>query len=278
MCPQVRIAISIIAAAVLGAQHYGLGDDRVVAETYPREANADPDWWVSSGAYFVIEGCSGSTVRGRLPENDRFRLLYARSNPADTEDGFRPQNVFRLVTTGRWSSSVQTGYFRIAAVNAAESPNRNASNGVLFFAGYQDEDNLYYAGLRVDGHAVIKRKAGGAYATLAQAKVLPGEYDRDRSPNLIPENAWIGMACIKAVRADRTVSVRLYLDLDAVGEWRLAAEAADGDLGGVEAFLGEGNAGIRTDFMDVEFRDIGIRRYGQRGADPGRGRGSSGGR
>jgi len=47
------------------------------------------------------------------------------------------------------------------------------------------------------------------------------------------------------------------VDADGTGNWKLAAESVDDGMGG--PILESGHGGIRTDFMDVEFRDYDIR-------------------
>lgn len=50
------------------------------------------------------------------------------------------------------------------------------------------------------------------------------------------------------------VSIKFFIDKDKTGNWILATEAKDdGKTYGRPAILNEGYAGIRTDFMDVEF-------------------------
>ena len=153
----------------------------------------------------------------------------------------------------------QEMYFRILNDNLSESPNRNVSNGVLLMSSYQDQYNLYYAGLRVDGTAIIKKKRNGEYTTLAQEKIFPGEYGRSSNPNLLPKNQAIGIR-METRNTGAGVDISLYTDLDGSGEWELAASAMDEPNPLKGPLYGPGFAGIRTDFMDVEF--WGYRAYG----------------
>jgi hypothetical protein len=211
-----------------------------------------PYFWLSSGGRLYLDGL-GATVHGALPANDYWRLAYAASNPVDTDNGYHPQNIFRLVTRSRWGNFRQQVYFRINADRLSASPNRNASNGVLLFNRYLDQDNLYYTGVRVDGAAVIKKKVGGAYHTLAYAKIFPGTYNRASKPNLLPKNVWLGITSETLNRSDGSVRIRFHVN-PGNGVWSLVFDAVDTGIGGAP-LRQSGYGGVRTDFMDVEFEN-----------------------
>jgi hypothetical protein len=234
----------------------GFGEDGTLEETDRMENSASPDWWVNSGGWFLQRGGVGSTWIGEAPSDSRWRQAYRFSNPWDTDQGAHPQNLFRLITRSVWSAPAQQVYFRIAADNLSPSANRDRSNGVLLFSRYADGDNLYYAGVRVDGSAVIKKKTGGAYATLAEAPWYPGTYDRAASPNLIPHAAWIGLRTVLQTEGGR-ITIQLYIDPDHSGFWILALQAVE-TMDPSRPSAQAGFAGIRTDFMDVEFEDYWI--------------------
>jgi hypothetical protein len=138
----------------------------------------------------------------------------------------------------------------------SKSPNRNASNGILLMLRYQDGDSLYYAGLRVDGSAVIKKKINGRYITLAQEKIFDGIYARETSPNLLPKNKWLGIKS-EVKNENNSVRIKLFGDLNETGEWQKILEVVDSkNISGSEPIYKEGFQGIRTDFMDVEFKDF----------------------
>jgi hypothetical protein len=234
----------------------GFGGDCILEETDRMEKSASPDWWVNSGGWFVQADGAGSTWIGDAPSASRWRQAYRLSNPSDTDQGAHPQNLFRLITRSVWSDPEQQVYFRIRTDNLSPSANRNASNGVLLFSRYIDGDNLYYAGVRVDGYAVIKKKTGGAYTTLAETLWFPGTYDRAAVPNLIPHGSWIGLRTV--IHAEGNVLLfRLYIDPDQSGFWSLALQVED-TLDPSNALSHPGYAGIRTDFMDVEFDDYSV--------------------
>ncbi|HBV01455.1 MAG TPA: hypothetical protein DEF00_03635 [Candidatus Taylorbacteria bacterium] len=231
-----------------------------VAEAESKTASKSAAWWVSSGAYLFSKNGVGSTIMGSLPADDPWRKTFSISNPLDTDDGYHPQNIFRLVLKSQWLNLEQEAYFKVLDYNLSVSPNRNFSNGLLFFNRYQDAFNLYYTGIRVDGYVTIKKKIGGTYYTLAHKPfVADSVYHRDSNPTLLPQNTWIGLRSEVTTNADQTVSIKLYVDNGRTGNWVLAAEANDdGKSYGGAALLNEGYAGIRTDFMDVEFDDYKI--------------------
>jgi hypothetical protein len=223
------------------------------------DESANPNWWVNSGAYLYFTEQGGQTIQGSLPVDDPRRLDYYQNNPSETDDGYHPQNIFRLVTRARWKSYTQQVYFKVNRYILSSDPHRQGSNGLLLFNHYLDGDNLYYTGLRVDGAAVIKKKINAMYYTLASHPVFPGSYDRDASPNLIPLDTWIGIRSVVKVNADRSVNLQVYADIGRAGQWILMVEALDStsQYGGPPIDQ-EGFAGLRTDFMDVEFSDYSI--------------------
>lgn len=233
----------------------------VLRESGSMRTSKSEDWWVNSGALMNIGTEDFSTNHGPLPKDDRMRKLYKKNNPKDTDDGYYPQNIFRLVNRHRYEDLSQQVYFSVDAINMSESDNRAESNGVLLFNRYQDGDNLYYAGLRVDGIAVIKKKIDGKYYTLKQKRVLTGggEYDRNDNPNLIPLHERLGIKS-EVVNDGNAVDIRLYMDAGQGKGWQLMLETRDtGDKYGKRPFQDAGYAGIRTDFMDATFRGYGIR-------------------
>lgn len=233
-----------------------------VTETGSLRSSRSSDWWLSSGAYHYSLNGIGSTITGSLPAMDPWRIAFALSNSIDTDNGYHPQNIFRLVLKkSKWQNLKQEAYFEIIKDNLSDSPNRNESNGFLFFNRYQDSFNLYYTGIRVDGMAVIKKKIGGTYYTLALKSVFNNSvpYSRDVNPNVIPQKKWIGLRSEVITGPNNTVKIKLSIDKDKTGNWVLAAEATDdGRSYGGPAILNKGYAGIRTDFMDIQFDDYKI--------------------
>lgn len=262
-----EIILSIIALVVgLMSNPLSAGAE-IVEETGSLEASRDPYWWLNSGAEVFIKDGVGSTIQGDLPLFTKWRHIYDGSNPIDTDQGLHPQNILRLVTKESWQNLEQEAYFKINNLNLSDSPNRNASNGLLFFNRYLDGDNLYYAGIRVDGQAVIKKKINGTYYTMAITPIYGREelYSRETNPNLIPENQWIGVRSKIWNDKNGKVNIELSIDKENNGNWIPVLRAIDeGKIYGGQAIAGDGHAGIRTDFMDVEFRNYQVKEIGIR--------------
>ena len=255
--PWYREALAASAALVSSPFYYHFQVDGILEETSDKYNTSSPYWWLNSGARMYISGGTGKTVQGELPSLSMWRIIYFFSNPTDTDDGYHPQNLLRLVTRSMWRNFRQEVYFRILKDNMSASDNRNASNGVLLFNRYLDGNNLYYAGVRVDGGAVIKKKIRGNYYTIAYTHFFAGtSYDKFANPNLLPKNTWMGLRSEVINNPDGTVTIRLLIDRYKTGNWTLALETKDdGKSFGGAPILSEGYGGIRTDFMDVEFDD-----------------------
>lgn len=226
---------------------YSFHVDGVLDEAESYERSASEYWWLDSGGRLIIEDGVGKTLHGALTVTDGWRRRYAESSPVDTSDGRYPQNLFRLVTQREWEDVAISARFKVTKDNESSSANRNESNGLLLMSRYQDGDNLYYAGLRVDGHAVIKKKQDGAYTTLAERSVIEGRYN---GTNLLPRG-WIHLRSeIRTI--GNSVEIALYMSEDGNTGWIEVLTAKDTD----RPILASGHVGIRTDFMDVEFDDF----------------------
>ncbi len=249
-------ALAITAEPVSSPYYYNFNCDGSLKEANNPDNSESPYWWVNSGGRADFKGGEGMTIQGSLPSDDYWRITYNRTNPVDTDDGYHPQNIFRFVTRSKWETFRQEVYAYIVKDNLSRSPNRNQSNGILFFNRYKDGDNIYYAGIRVDGQAVIKKKINGRYYTMALKKFLPGTYNAKSNPNLLPKGKWIGLRTEIKTNPDNTVSVKLYWDNGKTGNWSLLVSAVDnGRSYGGAPLLEAGFAGIRTDFMDIKFDD-----------------------
>jgi hypothetical protein len=232
VCAVYFIKITILnaaeAAIVQTPYVYYFNNPGTVIESSNSSISTSPYWWLSSGGYMNIFNSHGHSSQGELPATDPWRVLYAKNNPTDTDNGYHPQNIFRFVTRSKWQNAEQEVYFKITKDNLSQSSNRNASNGLLLFNRYNDQDNLYYTGIRVDGAAVIKKKINGTYYTLSYVKgIYGGTYNRDTKPNLLPKNAWIGLRSQVKNNPDGTVSIKVYLDKNWNGNWQLIASATD---------------------------------------------------
>lgn len=231
------------------------GKKSTLNESASMESSPSSDWWLNSGGQMKFQKGAGWTIQKKLSSRSSWKKLYQRENSKDTDGGKCPQNIFRLITRTSWQDFSQEAHFRIKKFNLIESSNRNASNGLLLLSRYEDSDNLYYAGVRVDGYAVIKKKINGEYFELDYSRYFSQkEYSRQSKSrsHLLPKNKWIGLK--SEIRNLDGGKVEIKLFIQQKKKWILAAEALDepGKYGG-DAISDEGHAGIRTDFMDVEF-------------------------
>lgn len=234
----------------------GDGLTRQIKETTSMIFNNEP-FWVNSGGIFYLQDEIGHSIIGDLPQYSPWRFTYLATNPADTDNGFHPQNILRLITKEKTKNFSAQSYFLIANDNLSNSPNRNESNGIFLIGRYQDARNLYYAGIRVDGTAVIKKKANGVYKTLIQEPIFIGdEYDRNSNPSLLPKNKWFGLRMnIQNNERDGSVKIELYFDRESSGEWERVLSTEDQGQG-LAPLLSAGYNGIRSDFMDIEISEF----------------------
>ncbi len=235
-----------------------VSDFSVIEESSSMSTSTNSKFWLNSGGRMTVSGDIAQTIQGDLGANDKWYVEYKRTNPGDTDSGIHPQNIFRLVTKTTWFDSTQEAYFRIDKLNNSSSPNRNASNGLLFFNRYKDGNNLYYAGIRVDGNLIVKKKINGNYYTVASKKVIPGVYNINTNPNLLPVNTWIGLKSEIFNSQDGKVTINVYTNFSG-NTWVKELSAIDDGINfGGQAFTTNGYSGVRTDFMDVSFKDYKI--------------------
>jgi hypothetical protein len=210
--------------------------------------------WLDSGALLSFDGESAKTIHGPIPNSSPWKKIYADENPADSDNGEHPQNVFRLVTERRWSNSIQNIEFKVNTYRKSASSNRNDSNGVLLFSRYHDSETLYYAGIRVDGFLVIKKKDHGEYSTLS---LIPALF-AIKNENAIPEKKWIRMQ-VRTEEGKTYGSVVISVSIDTTGDGVWDTHTSAVDTPEIEhPLLQSGHNGIRTDFMDAEFRNYSI--------------------
>ena len=233
-----------------------LNDGIILEETGSIFTSDNKNLWLNSGGQLFLKGSIMKTLQNDLPINSRWRISYLKSNPEDSKNGYRPQNIFRLITKREWKDFRQEVYFKILKYDTSNSTHRDISNGILLLNRYQDSNNLYYAGIRVDGTAIIKKKINGEYYTLAQNKIFEGEYDRDKNPILLPFNKWMGIRTEIKNFNNSYVKIKLLLDRNNDGYWELVLETNDNGINyGGPAFLSNSHTGIRSDFMDLEFKN-----------------------
>lgn len=242
---------------------YSFNAAGVLNEADSMQNSTSPYWWLNSGGELILQSGIGETMQGEAPLLNRWRILYALSNPLDTDGGTHPQNLFRLVSKSVWNNVSEEAHFFIVKDNFSTSPNRNQSNGLLLMSRYTgDGQTLYYAGVRVDGTAVIKKKIKGVYYTLAQKQIFPGTYaitaGTSTSQNLLPHGTWIGLKSETVTGSDGHVTVTLYMQ-NQNGTWvRILSAVDDGgtSVGHTTPIIGAQYSGVRTDFMDVELSNF----------------------
>jgi len=237
---------------------YTFNVDGRLAEAAPASDTKSPYWWLNSGGELIIKDGVGETIQGDLPKSDPWYKEYADTNPDDTDGGLHPQNLLRLVSRSTWNNvRVEASYY-IAKDNLDDSANRNESNGLLLMSRYSDDgQTLYYAGIRVDGTAVIKKKFEGTYYTMDQKQIFPGTYDREKDPNILPHDTWIRLRSETTTAANGDVTVKLFMRDAKTHAWKLLLSAKDdGQYDGTAPITGTHPIGLRTDFMDVKFDDI----------------------
>ncbi len=232
----------------------------ILEEAGSSEESVNFFWWLNSGGLMTLNDNGGETVQGKLPDNNKWRALYLKVNPEDTDEGFRPQNIFRLLTKNKFQNFTEEARFVINQYNLSDSSNRDQSNAVLLFGRYENSDNLYYAGIRVDGYSVIKKKVKGEYFVVDERLVFNSveSYDRKDNPNLLPINTPI---TLKLVVEDRknTVHLKLFTMIGDEADFKLIAEGDDiGQYGGLP-LQNNGSVGIRTDFMDIKFSNFSVK-------------------
>ena len=231
--------------------------DMVIEETAYAHQSTHSSWWLNSGGEFHLTNGIGRTLQDdEAPFS--WREEYVAYNPIDSDQGVHPQNLLRLIYKGKEKDVRIESQFRIRRDHASVSPERGQANGVLLLLRYLDEDNLYYAGLRVDGMAIIKKKSSDdGYYILKQKTFYPGRYDRVHNSSLLPKNEWIGVRAEAKNHENGTVAITLFVDQTGTGEWVKVLEAIDDGIHfGGPAITQPGYTGIRTDFMDVEFDNV----------------------
>lgn len=237
-------------------------ENMITEEASDMGESKNPDWWLNSGAFFIQKNGIGMTVSGELATGSPWQEKYNAYNPESTDNGIHPQNIFRLINRERWQNAEQEVYFKIATINPSNSDFRNESNGVLLFHRYLDDNDLYYAGLRVDGAAVIKKKVKGEYFTLASAEIFTKTnqpYDRQKNVNLLPTNTWIGLRSTVINNINGNITLTLMID-KGDGNWITVLETTDTPWRfNNPPHTNSGFAGIRTDFMDVAFENYSIK-------------------
>lgn len=236
----------------VGSWKYTFNIPGVLEEAASEAKSSSTYFWLSSGGALHIADDVGRTLQGALNEKNVWRMRYGKSNALDTDGGRYPQNIFRLISRSSAGNVQVSVSFKINTINTTNTPNRGAWSGIFLMSRFRDSENVYYSGIRQDGRAVIKKKTGGTYYTLAEVPVFenPMPYDADTNPNLIPGKTWMRIRN-RTVNEEGGVRVEFFLDgADGKG-WTKVLSVLDYGIGG-PAHTGSGKTGIRSDFFDLE--------------------------
>lgn len=213
----------------------------LVSESHTFSESSSKKWWLSSGGQIYFFRNKIFPLTGDLHSSDPWYVRYKKNNPKGSNEGKRPQNIFRLVNVPLKKDFTQSVYFKLLyyAAPFPEQPH----DGVFLMSRYVDSDNLYYYGLRVDGVVVIKKKYHGKYTTLAYKKVLP-----DVALNNIPQDKYLGL---KISINSNGVKNHLVAYLDLGTGFKKVFDIYDSSKD-LSSF---GKSGLRSDNMDVVFKD-----------------------
>ncbi len=207
-------------------------------------------WWLNSGGYFYPKAKGGRTIFSELKGGDFWQTFYAKTNPDDTDLGLHPQNIFRLITREKYTNFKEEAYFTIKKINESKSKERDRWSGLFLISRYKDGNNTYYGGIRMDGMAIIKSKKNGVYSDLSKERIFEGNFDRLKNLNLIPQGREIGVRLETRNRGMGT-NLQLFVDFPKGSGWKKVLEVDDNK----DPIIGNYSAGIRSDFMDMEFDD-----------------------
>lgn len=230
--------------------NYTFGMDGVLNETSSSDLSSSPYWWLSSGGQLIVKSGTGQSLQGNVPTSNKWNGIYAKSSPIASDNGSHPQNLFSLFLRLPALNTDQSVSVMVKNDNLSNAVNRNPWNGVLLISRWKDNNNYYYAGIRADGHAILKKKINGVYYTLAEKTLIPGTWSAISNPNLLPKNTWIKLRSTTNTESDGNVRIRLYADLNQSGNWQLVLETTDnGSKGSIVS--SSGLSGIRSDFADI---------------------------
>ncbi len=140
---------------------------------------------------------------------------------------------------------------RIADVFSSAT-DRHPYNGESIIARYADDNNYYYAGLRADGAAVIKKKTNGIYQTLLLKQVFAGTYSAASNPDLIPLKTWVGLRLAVADNASGVPVLTLSTDVGKTGVWKQVLTVSDDTARFGRALSAGGMVGVESDHADAQ--------------------------
>ncbi|MES2216426.1 MAG: fibronectin type III domain-containing protein [Patescibacteria group bacterium] len=234
---------------------YDFRVDGVMGDANDISGSPSPYWWLETGGRMYLSNCLGSTILGKVPEGSPLQVHYSSIYKILSDNGSHPQNLFQLFMRTSLSNASEEIYVNVQAHNLTNAMNRAPWNGISLFLRYVDENAHYYAGIRDDGYAVIKKKRDGIYQTLVSKKIFPGTYNATTNFSLIPSQQWIGLKIIVADDSLGRPHLSLFMDKGRTGEWLLVSEVIDDPLR-FGPKIAAGICGMRSDFMDLLFDDF----------------------
>lgn len=223
-----------------------------VDETSDPNNSNSYDWQLTSGGYYDLNKGVLRVNQVDLPSDHKWAKAYATN--VDAEGGAHPENIARIISRqSDFQNFTLSSTFQINRVSLSDSPNRTGDKGLFHMVKYNSQDDLYYCGIRLDGDAVIKRKAGSVYSTLAQIKWWPGEYDKTTHPCLIPVGVTIGLKTIvKSING--VTSLTFFVTEPGTTRYIPVLTVSDN----YPALSGPGKIGFRGDFLSWQLDDISI--------------------
>lgn len=242
-----------LAVSAQGGFYYTFNSPGILRQAPSASQSSSPYLWLASGAELIIQNGVGETVQGALSATDPLRIQNALTQAVTTDNGSHPQNSFLMFAKTPVTDASAEVYVNRGADHVTNLANSHPYNGESLLARYLSPQNYYYAGIRADGNVVIKKKTGGAYQTLAEAKLFPGTYNASTNPDLIPKNEWVGLRLDVEDTASGAPELSLYTDVGKTGSWELALKVLDDPAKFGPPISSPGLVGIESDFADAEF-------------------------
>ena len=241
---------AVTASQVSLPWNYTFSSNGILNESSSSGLSGSPYWWLSSGGQLIVNTGTGQSLQGDLNSSNRWYTTYANSQPIGSDNGKHPQNMFSLLMRTPHQNIDQSISFKINRDNLINSVNRNPWNGVMLVSRWQNNDNFYYAGIRSDGHAIIKKKLNGIYTTLAEKTLFSGTFNSTSNPSLLPKNTWLRLRSSTYTDSSGNTKIQLYVDRNSSGTWELVLESTDLNQNSIKL---SGLSGIRSDFADIVF-------------------------
>jgi hypothetical protein len=230
--------------------NYTFSSPGTLNQTATEPTSGSAYWWVSGGGQLIVNNGLGKTLQGDIPSSNPWNSVYAKSMAVTSDNGIHPQNIFSILLRTPSLDTDQSVSVQINKDNLANPENRDPWNGIHLISRWQDGNNYYFAGIRNDGHVIIKKKVNGLFYTLAEKTFFGGIYNATTNPSLLPKNTWINLRKVTSTDASGNTRIQLYIDQNQSGTWTLALDTTDTGVQGVKITT-QGLSGIRSDFIDM---------------------------